>query len=367
MKISLEDKFQWSVRFIAGALVMSLFLGSKIWLTNRDFPVLPYFSFLPAIPAPFDYAIYAITVAVASLLLIYPLQAKLVWATCGLLLFLMVFDQMRWQPTIFFCLVSLIALSLSYKNKEFGLQCIRAMIVFWFIWSGIQELNPIFKASIFPYIFKPIIDFFPQSAASSFKSIAYLFPILQIVTGIFLLINFKNYKNYVVYTAIAIHLILFFVMGPLGNAFNYSFLPYNLCNAGLIFLLFYNQPIEVRTLFFNRQFLFSILVSLFMGIMPIFNKIGLWDSLQSYHTYSGKTKYGKVYIPEDMTEKLPDNIKNQIKRTGQAPYVEITLWSLDVLDVPAYAEERVYNQVRDYICQYDTASNCRAKLEIYTY
>ena len=367
MKISLEDKYQWSVRFIAGALVMSLFLGTKIWLTDREFPVLPYFSFIPAIPAPFDYAIYAITVAIASLLLIYPLQTKLVWATAGLLLFLMVFDQMRWQPSIFFCLIGLIALSLSYKNKEYGLQALRAMLVFWFVWSGIQELNPIFKSYIFPYIFKPIIEFFPKAAVPFFQSIAYTFPILQIVAGILLLLPLKDFKKYVVFTAIGIHLLLFLVMGPLGNAFNYSYLPYNLCSAGLILLLFYNQQIHLKTLFFNRQFWFSVPVTLFLGIMPFFNQFGFWDSLQSYNTYSGKAKYGKVYMPESMTEKLPDSIKNQIKRYGKEPYVEITLWSLDVLDVPAYAEVRVYNQIKNYICQFDTAATCRARLEIYTY
>lgn len=367
MKITLEDKFQWTIRFIAGALVMSLFLGSKIWLTSRDFPVLPYFDFIPSIPPPIDYAIYAITVAVASLLIIYPLQSKLVWATAGLLLFLMLFDQMRWQPNIFFYLMGLGALSLANKNKEFGLQAIRAMLIFWFVWSGIQELNPVFKTSIFPYLFKPIISIFPKAAAPFFQSIAYVFPILQIAVGLLLLINHKLIKNYVVYSAAAIHFILFLVMSPLGNGINYSYLPYHVSCVGLILFLFLDHKIDIKTLFYNRSFLFSIPVTLFMGIMPIFNFVGLWDSLQSYHAFSGKVKYGKVYMPEDMTEKLPDSIKNQIKRFGDEPYVEITLWSLEVLDVPAYAEERVYNQIKDYICEFDTASTCRAKLEIYTY
>lgn len=367
MKISTEENFQWSIRIIAGALVFSLFLGSKIWVTARDFPVLPFIDLIPAIPAPIDYALYCITVAAACVLLIYPLQARLVWATTSLLLFLMLFDQMRWQPNIIFYLFGLSALSLSYKNKEAGLNIIRAMLIFWFIWSGIQELNPVFKNYIFPWLFGPVISFFPKAAAPLFVKIAYLFPVLKILTGIGLLLPNQPFKKYIIYTGVGLHLLMTYALGPLGNSINYSYLPYHIIGAALVYLLFNEHPIDIKTLFINRKFWLSIPVTLLMGALPVLSFAGKWDTMQSYMTFSGKVKYGKLYIPDDMTGRLPDSIKNQLKRMEATPYVEITLWSLEVLDVPAYAEERVYNQIRNYVCQYDTAATCRVQLVTYSY
>lgn len=359
------SRIQWTFRVLLLATLSTWLLSTKVWMTDRNFPVIPLFEGIPNIPSPIDYIFYSILIVLAIYQVIYLENKNTKIALIALFSFLMVGDQMRWQPYNVQYLLMVIGLLFYPSNTEQLLNAFRLIIVTFFIWSGFQEFNTVFTDSIFPWMALPIADKFPAKMEPYIIEGGFIFAALNILTGVALL--FEKSRNIAVYVAIAIQLFLFYALSPMGNDWNHVILPYNIAMAFFSFILFFNAKFEIKNLFWSKKFYYHQVTLAFFTILPLLSIVGLYDRMQSFNIYSGKAWYAKIYVTEKLVDRLPDGIKRYVYRPAEGdPYIETTYWSIDALEVSPYSEKRVYNHMYTYICSF-SEGDCPAKLEIYTY
>jgi hypothetical protein len=83
--------------------------------------------------------------------------------------------------------------------------------------------------------------------------------------------------------------------------------------------------------------------------MPVMSFFGVWDSFVSAALYSGNKNKASIVFEE---EKLPSQfagIASKMKETGKVSFTVFS-WSMDILHVPSYDEERVYRQIYKKVC-----------------
>jgi len=360
-----EDKLRIVFRFILVIIVATLLLSNKVWITERNFPMIPMFSFIPEIPSPIDYIIYSLLVVLCLIQIIYVDNKRNLQVLVGLFAILFIGDQMRWQPFNVIYFFTLAGMLLKFSKPQWILPALRLLVVFSFLWTGIQQLNPIFHKYIFPWMSEPVVSIFPSSVEPFLYKMGYVFSVVYILVAIGLLI--ERFRTIAVYFGIGIHVFLFINYGPLGHDYNRVSLTYNVAMAVLTYLLFYKELFHFRDIIKVKSNPYAILAIVWFGVFPGLNYVGLFDTMQSFGSNSGKATYAKIYVSETVIEKLPPGMRKSIYRPpGERPYIETTYWAMDALKVTPYCEARVFEQMRDYICSFETGP-CTSELELYTY
>jgi hypothetical protein len=358
------SRLQWTFRFILMAVLGTLLLSSKVWMTDRNFPVIPIFDGIPSMPSPLDYILYSVLIVLAIYQIIYLENRNTMYALIGMYAFLMAGDQMRWQPYNVQYLLVMIGLLFYPMKSDQLLAAFRFFIVAFYIWSGIQQLNMVFFQSIFPWLAGPLAEKFPSAMEEYVLGAGYVFPWMFLFTGVGLLI--PKLRNIAVYVGLIIQLFLIYSFSPLGNDWNEAILPYNAALGLFTYLLFFNAEFNYREVFVSK-FKFHMAFIIIFGILPVASFFGIYDRMQSFNTLSGKAYYGKIYVTEQLAERLPDGVKRYVFRPPLSkPFIETTYWSMDALKVSPYSEKRIYRSLETYICSF-SEGDCDAELEIYTY
>jgi hypothetical protein len=360
-----SSRLIWAARFLLASMLGTLLLSKKVWLTERNFPLVPIFDFFPTLPPPIDFLVYSVVLVLSMYQLVNLSSRKTLYALFGLFIFLLLGDQMRWQPYNIQYLLMLVGLIYIPTRSEDVIKVFRLILVTYFIWSGIQEFSVSFVDFYFPWLVGPFSKIFPAGMEPYVRAGGYLFPIINILTGIGLL--FQKTRNYSVILGITIEVFLFYSLSPIANAWNYAILPFNLAMAGLLFVLFYNTEFPLKSVFWSRSFYLHPFTLVFFSLLPILSFFGLYDRMQSFNVYSGKSFYAKIYVTEELVNKLPDGIKRYVYRPAMdEPYIETTYWISDAVSVDPYSEKRVFEYLKDYVCSF-AEGECQARLVIYTY
>jgi len=380
------SRLQWTFRIALMGVLGTLLLSSKVWMTERNFPVVPLFEGIPSMPSPLDYILYSVLMVLVIYQIIYLENRNTKFALIGMFVFLMLGDQMRWQPYNVHYLIMLVGLLFYPAKTENTLQAFRLMMIAFYVWSGIQQLNMVFIQSIFPWMAAPLAEKFPAAMEEYILGGGYVFPFLSLFAGIGLL--FRPTRNIAAYLGIFIQLFLFYALSPMGNDWNAAILPYNIALGFFTYLLFVDvtfdstelKPGEVnlkvigigseennaKTIFWSSMRFHQVVLVVYC-IIPVLSFAGLYDRMQSFNAYSGKSYYGKIYVTEQLAERLPDGVKRYVFRPPMSrPFIETTYWSMDALKVSPYSEKRIYESLHSYICSF-AEGDCPAELEIYTY
>jgi hypothetical protein len=359
------SRIQWTFRVLLMAMLGTWLLSNKVWMTDRNFPVVPIFDGIPSLPSPIDYIFYSILIVLAIYQIIYLENRNTKIALIALLGFLMLGDQMRWQPYNVQYFLMIVGLFFYPKYTDGLLNTFRMMVVVFLIYSGIQEVNSVFIESIFPWMIKPIAVIFPAKMEPYILGGGYIFPFLSIAAGIGLLFN--QTRNYAVYLGMFVNLFYFYALSPMGNDWNHAILPYNIAMTFFTYVLFFNTELSFEVILWSKKFRYQQVLVVFFAGLPLLSLFGVYDRMQSFNTYSGKSLYAKIYVTESLVNLLPDGVKRYVYRPPQGePYIETTYWSADALKVSPYSEERVYEKLHEYVCSF-SEGDCSARLEIYSY
>jgi len=356
---SSASRLQWTFRILLLAVLGSLLLSSAVWLTDRNFPVLPIFSFLPSAPSPVDYLLYCVLVVLLIYQMIYLQNRNTLYALIGLFAFLLLGDQMRWQPYNIQFFLMLCGLFFYPKNTEELLNVFRLLIVAFFIWSGIQQLNETFSGVVYPWLAKPLSSRLPDSVTPILFN-SYGFSLLNILAGVGLL--FEKTRNIAVYFGIAVATFLLHSLSPMGNDWNRAFLPYYAAIGFFTYLLFYKATFDVKQMIWSKTFRFQQVI-LVVCILPALSFAGIYDRTQSFNLTYGRTWSPKIYVTEELVDKLPDGVKRYVNRPPLSdPFIDINEWTLHALKVAPYSEPRINKDLHDYICSF-AEGDCPAKLK----
>ena len=340
-------------RLTALAVACSFVLSWKLWLSTRLFPLAPISNYLPNIPYPIDYIWFLSLLALLMVISFLPRPRKLILLFVSLAALLSLWDQTRWQPWFYQYLFMLAAFGLlAWKEKaasnRAALDACRLIVVFIYLWSGIQKINAIFVRETWP----DIAAFLPsswQTVVAHFPSYLILvIPLIEIFIGLGLLT--RRFRNGAVLAAVATHMAILLLLVVSGE--NVVVWPWNIAMALFVWILFWQDKETTARRIVAGKKTFQVLVLILFGVLPSLNFVGLWDSYLSSALYSGNTYQTAIYLGPSVLARLPAAIHPHVWQKREPFFLDINRWAYDELHVPVYPEPRVYRQVAKLICKY---------------
>jgi hypothetical protein len=339
--------------FVILGLLAGFALSPKLWLSSRLYPLTPVFSFLGPLRSPADYVALFTLSALLIALLITP-RRSILTAVFALLTLLALQDQSRWQPWFYQYVVMLLAISLAGAGRQrAALNTCCLIVAATYIWSGLAKLNPSFSAAIFPAFIEPFVLRGLAPAPWLVRDLALLAAILECALGIGLL--FRRLRTAALFGAMAMHVFILMLLGPLGRRFNVVIWPWNLAMIAFLLILFFRRTEDpsIRDIVWGREFAFQKVVVILFGVMPALSFFHLWDAYLSSALYTGNTNSGIVYLSDDAFEQLPQEFDGRVYEEGpNLSSLDINDWSFSELNVPSYPQIRIYQNVARQICGY---------------
>ena len=90
---------------------------------------------------------------------------------------------------------------------------------------------------------------------------------------------------------------------------------------------------------------------LLFGILPALSLVDLWDSYLSFALYSGNQRMATIYMADSVADKMPGELQELIEvNDSKVDTLDVEEWSYSELNVPPYAEMRIYKNVGKRVC-----------------
>jgi hypothetical protein len=337
-----ENRLLWLKRGLIAALIMGLLLSTKLWVSTREYPLVPLSDLVPILPYPLDYLLFGLLGGLLIGILISRgrLAGIFVVAFLALTVLLVLQDQNRLQPWFyqyFFMLAAVGFSNLGWLSTENAMNTCRLIIAFTYIWSGLQKAHVSFAENVYPWLTAPLASHLPPRAASALEYGAYGPPVMEAAIGIGLLVS--PLRKPAVVVAILMHTFILFTIGPWGHDWNSVVWPWNVAMVAFALILFWRAPDNPSILAVLKPegSTLRVVVLVLFAFMPVLNFFGLWDSYLSASLYSGSTEQGYVYA-----ERVNHGIGDTAMKETNAL---------------AYPEERVYKQVfADMWCEKNSST-----------
>jgi len=333
----------------------SFLLSFELWMSNRLYPLMPLLNGFH-IPPGITWLLIILLLALLLGSLFIPRPRYSVLAAVGIIGIFVVADQSRLQPWVYQYALMLVALGLfSWRRKDIqsmnlALHTCRLIVIGIYAYSGLQKFNAGFINVMFPWMLTPITDHLPPNIRLYTMALGVLIPIMELGVGIGLAT--KKFRNLAVCLAIAMHLSILFLLGPLGKDWNSVIWPWNIAMIALDCTLFWKSDAAFKDIIWVKHGFYQKLILLLFVVMPLFSFFGMWDSYLSSTLYSHNTTRAILYVDSSSEGYLPSVIKKYAVKDVQDTYsaLNISTLSFGLLNVPAYPEPRIFKHVASSMC-----------------
>lgn len=232
-------------------------------------------------------------------------------------------DMMRWQPTVFQYMITLMVYLI--KPKEFKFYLIFILSATYFF-AGLNKLSLRFiNMGWSVLILKNYLGIPVEIAYHKIvKAVGFIIPITEMLAGVLLLTRFYKYG---LYLAIMTHVFILICLSPIGFEFSPAIMSWNLV---LLFYCLYFLNTQTRIVL--KKNLFLALFTLLIFGLPFLNLIDRYYPYFSFDMVSG-TKYTlhlKIENPAALTDS--DRIKKYID--PETSEIDVNSWSFENLKVP---------------------------------
>jgi hypothetical protein len=346
----LSSRLRWPGVVVAAALAAGLLLTPRLFLASRVYPRAPVLDGWPLLAAPLDLIVLGVLLAALGGVALAPRPRWWAAAATALALLLAAEDQSRWQPWFFQYVAMLAALAVA-RDASDTVAAWRAVLVGLYLWSGIQKLNATFMTHLFPWLVEPLTAVLPAGLHRTLLSGWIVVPLMEIAVAMGLLV--PRLRNVAVAGAIATHIVVLGLLGPLGHATNAVVWPWNAALAVLSALLFWNAGhASVRDVPVPRRLGAHAAAVLLFGLLPALSFAGRWDAYLSGALYSGNVKAAALSVTDAVAARLPEPARRHVARNRMgANVLDVWEWSMGELAVPSYPEDRVFRAVARDVCR----------------
>ena len=351
-----------TVRILAILSTLSMMLyAPDLWITTKDFPVIPLFDWIPIPISPFD-TIFAGLFFIGQVIYIFKPKRWLGWVVLLLYLFLSLVDQNRLQPYFYQSALTILAIVV-YKEKTEAKKVLNTVILIFiatYFWSGVQKLNGIFYEEWLGALIKHF-SFIPHVILQYFT---YAVPWIEAALGIFLLFN--KTRKLAVIGIVSMHSIIIIMLLYLGYGFNV--IPWNIQNIFSTIIIFW--MLKTNSVF---DFFLGILspqkglIFIFTFILPLSNLFGYWDHLLSFSFFTSKLDYYYIQIDDSLKDKLPEGVKKYYRSNENMTVIYLNEWAGDINKVLLFPQPRVAKKVEQYVLSFadETTVKNPTKLVVY--
>lgn len=362
---SIETRLKWINRTVYFFLVVGILLSLRLWLSDRLFPLSPFFDGFSLRP-PIDLALLSLFL-IAVGLNFFLLRKAILYLIVAMLILIMSSDQMRLQPWVFiyFLLLLPFLFTSGWTDNHYVMNSIQLVIPGVYVWSGLHKLNHNFidyTKSILQQV-TGIKDLLPDS----FANIILLIPVVEIITGLALI--FPKFRNVGVAGATTIHISILILIGPFGAGMNSIIWPWNIAMICLVMFAFYRQTNKI-VLFVSHPLnvrILNIILVVLVWLLPSMNFFKLWDHYLSFSLYSGKINDFYIAVNQNELKKIDKDLHNyfvKIDGLQGGEIIDIQKWSMEELNVPFTGQRRVFKNVCKHFCNLGVDNNAMYFLEV---
>jgi hypothetical protein len=365
--LAVDPPVRWLRAVLLGSTLLGMLSCIQLWLTTREYPLVPIFATGPVVPPAYGPLFLGLTLfsLVAAAWFFRPAIMFFLAAT----LYLYACDQNRGQPWMYLYWVMLL---LNLLPERTALAACRVALSLVYLWAGIQKLNVLFFKAMTPWFIQPATDWgLPDVVVAGLRVGVALTPLWEIFIGVGLW--FPKTRRFAIATAAGLHGAALVFLGPLGHNVNLVVWPWNLAMVALLLVLFGAKPCAalpqtLREL--RRSWSGTLVVGLF-GLLPALSYFGWWDSYFSFSLYSANLSRADLYVTQSFRDRLPLRLQTYVDPVEnfnpafQLPFVfQHPRWAAAELGTPELPEPRGYAVLFRHIAAFATNDDdCRMIVE----
>lgn len=329
-------------------LVVLMVVTWRLWTPLRDTPRLPPVAALGVLPVAIDFACLAVIVASVLRAVRTPDSNRLAIGAATLALAAtMALDQLRWQPWAHHALLAGVVLATASARR--GVLALRAIAIAVYAYSAVSKLDAEFAATLGQQMLNTAVGGVGLDASTwgeTFRRLmALTMPLGELtVAGLLVASTFqRRLAKYAVGAAIAMHVGVIGLLGPLGLGHSWGVLLWNVGFAWQTALLFGNDlpsPVEAR----QRPPIGAWLAVAIGAVVPALTPLGLWDQWPGWAVYAPGGERARLFVHQAAVERLPDSLQRHVKRADDpGPWRRIALdaWCLESTGAPIYPQNRI--------------------------
>jgi hypothetical protein len=365
--LTTEKKINLSAGVVLITFITQFFVTKELWIPNeRDFPMIPYFSFLPIVfNKSIDTILILLTFLSLGFLIWKPAEKKYLLLFFIPSILLILEDSIRLQPW-FYLHLSMIGLICFAKEiqKENIIRFLQWIVIAIYLWGGINKLNIAFAWEIFPWFTQHLgigdayflgmdnLNTFPLPMS---QYIAFLIPLFEILIAILLFI--PKFRNYGIIAIFITHLVSLYAIGPWGHNWNEIVWPWNIEMPFLALILFKkSSDINFRIYFIEQVQLIKsktgIMILVLFYILPTIGLFGYWNKALSLHLYSGNSDELEFYF-EGYDESLVNTSLAShlyLDTVSMNTTMKVEYWVIEQTGVPMYNSISYFKKVGKSLC-----------------
>lgn len=336
------------LQYIAIAWLLAKLIGWKLWIKDRQFPLVPIADFLNW-PPVVQYVLFVLSIGLITALIFRPINKIILLLLLCTEITSGVADQNRWQPWEYQYVFTVLICLLNFKDHRKVIACIAFVLISTYVYSGIGKLNEGYLVMVWENTFlKKVFKINPARFHNTYLHYSgYITAVIEIVAGAGLL--FAITKKAAAWTLIVMHGIILYAIGPLGTNYNVVVWPWNLVMSALLYFIFIRGKNH-----FNFPQLWqgmNKIVLICWAIMPALNYAGLWDHYFSSRLYSGELPQMAICLGNDAEmDELQPYISTGDKYNlcnGKA-MVNLQNWAMKEMNVPPCPQLRLYNKIEQW-------------------
>ena len=361
-----DARIRWFRALLAACFLGSLTLSPLLWLTGRDYPLVPLLDGLPQPPPPAD----AVLLAAMGVSLVGAAVAKrprrFLQAVLGIGALWALLDQTRWQPYFAYYLVAALCLLLAEgaeprARRAWALAPFQLLVCCMYVYSGLHKLNHHYLTTDFRLTAAPVLRWLSLRPASLPASLAAGLALLSaaLELGFGVLLFTPRLRRVAVVGLTLMHGFILASIGPLGQDYNRVVWPWNLAAIAALWLLFWPDGTGTQLAGFARAWRRHPLggaarekpdalprplalawgaVLLVFGLLPALSFAGGWYASLSFQLYAGKERIALINYDARRQDALPPAALRAAATPGQ---VNLLAWSLAELGATPVLEDRV--------------------------
>jgi len=268
-------------------------------------------------------------------------------------------DQNRLQAWFYQTLVISVASGLLPGRAAIGFARFFAVVLYFH--SGVSKLDYSFAYQMGPYLLQPLLRFWPgRGGLESQVYFVLALPVGEILAAVLLAMG--RWRAGLA-GVLFMHVGLLCLLGPwlLGHSGNV--LMWNVSMACQAVVLFYPWRFENPDEIIKESHPLALglvqLLFLMVGVMPFFERAGLWDAWPSFALYAGHVEQVRLDFPADSALKLPNEFQPFTVRQADRQFLDLTLWSRRRMGVPPYPAARMQKALARWV-----AGQCPAEFTL---
>lgn len=349
------SRVYWLKVTVTLVFVAGLLMSTPLWIGPRSYPLTPVFGGLPTTIQFYDTILFAALLGAAAMILISSKPQKFIGVFLGVIALYCILDQTRWQPWVYQYSFLLAALALFSWNgddtdgQKRTLNIARLIVASTYLFSGLQKINANFMQHEFPWLVEPLTHALP-GATHALNAFGIAAPFIQVAFAVGLLTT--RFRRISLYLAIAMHVFILAMFGPLGHNWNAIIWPWTAAMAALDILLFTGQQdFSLRDIVWTKGNAYHGAALALFGVLPALSFFNCWDSYLSSALYSGNITEAQIYTTDRGKAALPPGVSRYLVHTSDdTNVINLAQWAMADLHVTAYPETRVFKAIARNLC-----------------